>query len=203
MPLPQPPLHLRLRGGIDDVTERLALRATLTASLWGLLGRSELSSARGWPVVEPRGRKLLLCRGIAVVDVVEAVHDLSRLDRSDLGALGRVVDLGWDLLIQPLVRTGGAVVAPEEPGEGLAQVFLVAGNHVVEALLADGSDEALRMGVRLGTAVRGQECPGLALEHVVELGPVLGVPITEQEPGRIPVGEGARAAAGPSRSRPL
>ncbi len=67
------------------------------------------------------------------------------------------------------------VVASEELGEGLPQVLLVAGNHVVEALLADGSDEAFRVGVRLGTAVRGEECPGLALEYVVELGPVLGI----------------------------
>ena len=138
----------------------------------------------------PRGRKPLLRRGSAVAAVVETVHDLSRLDRSDLGALDRVVDLGGDLLIQPLMRTGGVVVASEELGEGLAQVLLVARNHVVEALLADGSDKAFRVGVRLGTAVRGEQCPGLALEHVVELGPVLGVPITEQEPGWVAFVEG-------------
>ena len=50
MPMPQPPLHLRLRGRIDEATERLALRATLTAShLLGLATGTHLRTLRGHP----------------------------------------------------------------------------------------------------------------------------------------------------------
>jgi transposase-like protein len=48
--MPQPPLHLRLRGRIDEATERLALRATLTAShLLGLATGTHLRALRGHP----------------------------------------------------------------------------------------------------------------------------------------------------------
>jgi len=50
VPLPQPPLHLRLRGRIDGATERLALRATLTAShIFGLATGTHLRALRGHP----------------------------------------------------------------------------------------------------------------------------------------------------------
>ena len=44
-------------------------------------------------------------RGFAVVDLVEAVQNLSRPDYSARRSLDRVVNLGGDRLVQPLVRT--------------------------------------------------------------------------------------------------
>ena len=68
---------------------------------------------------------------------------------------------------------------------GAQDVFEVAAaddQERVETLVADGADESLRVGVRLGCLHRRLDyCDSFAAEHLVERGGELAVAIVDQE----------------------
>jgi hypothetical protein len=99
---------------------------------------------------------------------------------------GRLRVVAAGRVLAGCVRGGPLVVVVLEVlAEDAVEVALVADQEPVEALCADGADEALGIGVRDGCADRRLDDPGpFAREHGVERGSELAVAITDQEPER-------------------
>jgi hypothetical protein len=81
------------------------------------------------------------------------------------------------------------VVVPDVVVEHCLEVPAASGERPVETLLADRADEAFGVGVRLGCTNR---CPdhldALGAEDIIERSGELGIPVSNEEPGRGEVG---------------
>src|SRR6266571_7833912 len=76
----------------------------------------------------------------------------------------------------------GAIVVIEELGQDLTEVALVQDQQPIQALAADGLDQALQMSVRTrGSVGRPEHTDAFGLEDGVETSGVLGVAIAHQE----------------------
>ena len=79
-----------------------------------------------------------------------------------------------------------AVVVVDELAEDVFEVAPIEDQHAVEALTADGADDALGEGVGTWSTDRCADDPNtLGTEDLVEAGGELGVPISDQEPHRL------------------
>src|SRR6266511_5014357 len=115
--------------------------------------------------------------------VEQAAEEVAPVDSgwpslADEGQAGR-----WTRRFQPerSVWTMSVVVLDVDP-EDLLQVATAEDQQPVEALSADGTDPALRVGVRVGCLHRRDEHVGaVGAEHVVEAARELRVTVVDQE----------------------
>src|SRR5271170_698027 len=119
----------------------------------------------------------------AAVLLNEPVQDVAPHDTPACRSLDRVLDLGGDLLLDPLVRAL-RVEMRDELREDPPEVALADHDEVPQDLSPHGADEALRMRVLEGRARDEDPDPGPARD-LVEESAELVVAVAEEEPGRV------------------